>query len=68
MPGSSGAPLRSFRVPEPIWLAFVEATEQQGTNPRTALRSFVRWYTGLSDDLPERPAQDQPDINFHEKL
>lgn len=65
MPGKSGAPLRSFRVPEPIWLAFMEATEQMGTNPRTALREFVRWYVGLGD-LPDRPepVQDQSGIDI----
>jgi hypothetical protein len=38
-------------VPEPVWLAFVAAaTEAQGTNPRTVLRDFVRWYVGLGGD------------------
>lgn len=60
MPGKSGAPLRSFRVPAPVWQAFSEATEEMGTNPRTALRDFVRWYVGLGS-LPDRPepAQDR---------
>lgn len=59
MPGTSGAPLRSFRVPEPVWEAFIAATKAQGSNPRAVLREFVRWYVGLADEGPQRPEPDR---------
>ena len=61
MPGKSGAPLRSFRVPNLVWQRFIEATVRAGTNPRTVLREFVLWYADYPGaELPTRPDQDPP--------
>lgn len=55
MPGR-GTPMRAFRLPERLWLAFGAATARRGTDRGAALRAFIRWYVREPGaELPDRP-------------
>jgi hypothetical protein len=54
-----GTPFRRIRMDQATWDDFEEAVERANPalNRSLVIRMFVLWYTGRTDDLPQRPAK-----------
>lgn len=44
------------RPPDDVRAAATDAAARQGTTLNAVVVAFLRWYGGLTDRLPERPA------------
>lgn len=44
-----------IRVGDGLWERFGEAAEAAGMDRTAALRAFMLWFSGHTDELPERP-------------
>jgi hypothetical protein len=49
------------RPPEDVREGAVSAARRMGTPLNAVIVAFLRWYGGLTDELPERPERDHDD-------
>lgn len=52
-----GTPFRRIRMDDETWREFEQAVERANPalNRSLVIRMFVLWYSGRTDDLPQRP-------------
>lgn len=54
MPGR-GTPQRNVRIGDGLWERFGQACREVGLERTEAIRQFVLWFAGYTDELPMRP-------------
>jgi antitoxin component of RelBE/YafQ-DinJ toxin-antitoxin module len=52
---STGRPTRNIRVDNETWDAFKLACDDIGLSRTDALVAFMKWMTGQTNKLPQRP-------------
>jgi len=57
-----GTPFRRIRMDDTTWDDFKDAVARANPafNRSLVIRMFVLWYTGKTDDLPQRPPRRSP--------
>lgn len=52
-----GTPFRRIRIDDDLWRQFGEAVDAADPelDRSKVIRQLIRWYSGQSDHLPERP-------------